>query len=272
MNRLGALALLGRRWLFSHPHKRDSRMAELHAGKSALVTGGGRGIGASIARRLASEGAHVTLTYVGSSGETDRVVREIQSAGGQARALEADARQIKASAAAVAAVVADQGRLDILVSNAGINVSKSIGDLTDDDYAAVFDINVRANFEIIRAASAVMAKGGRIIAITATIANDYFAPGLALYGASKAAVNGLVQGWSRDLGPKGITVNAIVPGPIDTDMNPDHSWLAMRLKKRVPLGRYGHPDEVASLASYLSSDEAEFITGARIVVDGGMTA
>ncbi len=247
-------------------------MVRPHEGKRALVTGGGRGIGAAIVRRLASEGAHVTLTYVGSSGEADRVVRDVQSAGGQAVAIEADARQVGASAAAVAAVVASEGGLDILVSNAGINVSKPIADLTNDDYAAVFDINVRANFEIIRAASTVMTRGSRIIAVTATIANDYFAPGLALYGASKAAVNGLVQGWSRDLGPQGITVNAIVPGPIDTDMNPDHSWLAMRLKKRVPLGRYGQPDEIASLTSYLSSEEAGFITGARVVVDGGMTA
>lgn len=247
-------------------------MGRPHEGKRALVTGGGRGIGAAIARRLASDGAHVTLTYVGSSRDADRVVRGIQSAGGQARAVEADARQVGASAAAVAALANDLGGLDILISNAGVNVSKPIADLTDDDYAAVFDINLRANFEIMRAASTVMKKGGRIIAITATIANDYFAPGLALYGASKAAVNGLVQGWSRDLGPKGITVNAIVPGPIDTDMNPDHSWLAHRLKKRVPLGRYGQPDEIASLASYLSSEEAGFITGARIVVDGGMTA
>ncbi|MEL7117113.1 MAG: SDR family NAD(P)-dependent oxidoreductase, partial [Pseudomonadota bacterium] len=210
-----------------------------HEGKRALVTGGGRGIGAAIARRLASDGAHVTITYVGPPAEADALVTEIRAAGGGARAIEADAREVGASAGAVADVVADQGGLDILVCNAGINISKPINDLTDDDYAAVFDINVRANFEIIRAASKVMTKGGRIIAITATIANDYFAPGLALYGASKAAVNGLVQGWSRDLGPRGITVNAIVPGPIDTDMNPDHSWLARRLKKRVPLGRYG---------------------------------
>lgn len=247
-------------------------MARPHNGKRALITGGGRGIGAAIARRLASEGAHVTLTYVGSPSEADRLVSEINATGGQARAIEADAREVGAGAAAVAAVVADQGGLDILICNAGINISKPIDDLTDDDYAAVFDINVRANFEIMRAASKVMPSGGRIIAITATISDDYFAPGLALYGASKAAVNGLVQGWSRDLGPRGITVNAVVPGPIDTDMNPDHSSLAQWLKERVPLGRYGTPDEIASMVSYIASVEAGFITGARLIVDGGMTA
>lgn len=142
----------------------------------------------------------------------------------------------------------------------------------DDDYAVVFDINVRANFEVMRAASNVMIRGGRINAITAAIANDHFAAGLALYGVRKAAVNGLVQGWSRDLGPKGITENAIVPRPIDTDMNPDRSWYALRLKKRVPLCRHGQPKEIASLVSHLAGDEAGFFTGARIVVDGGMTS
>ena len=148
-----------------------------HQGKNVLITGGGRGIGAAIARRFASEGAHVTLTYVGSPAEANKVVNEIAAGGGHACAIEADARKIGASAAAVAAVVADQGSLDILVSNAGISISKPIGDLTDDDYAAVFDINVRANIEVMRAASKVMTRGGRIIAITATISNDYFAPG-----------------------------------------------------------------------------------------------
>ncbi len=247
-------------------------MSRLHEGKSALITGGGRGIGAAIARRLAAEGAHVTVTYVGPSTEASTLVAQIEADGGAAHALEADARKIGASAAAVADVVARHGGLDILVCNAGINIAKPIEEVSDDDYAAVFDINVRANFEVIRAASQVMAPGARIIAITATIANDYFAPGLALYGASKAAVNALVQGWSRDLGPKGITINAIVPGPIDTDMNPDNTALAAWLKERVPLGRYGTPGEIAALTSFLAGPDAGYITGARLIVDGGMTA
>ncbi|WP_434053627.1 MAG: SDR family oxidoreductase [Roseibium sp.] len=241
-------------------------------GKSALVTGASRGIGAVIARRLAADGAHVTLTYASSSGAADAVVTEIKNSGGQARAIAADARQSGASANAVADTVAHQGGLDILVSNAGINISKPIEHLSDDDYEAVFDINVRASFEIIRAASAQMRPGGRIVAVTATIANSYFAPGLALYGASKAAVNGLVQGWSRDLGPKGIAINAIVPGPIDTDMNPDGTELSGFLKSQVPLGRYGRSEEIAALAAFLVGPEAGFITGSRIIIDGGLTA
>ena len=247
-------------------------MTHTLAGKSALVTGGSRGIGAVIAKRLAAQGAAVTLTYGASRGASDGVVQEITDAGGQARAIAADAREIGASAAAVADTVAHQGGLDILVSNAGINIIKPIDQFMDEDFEAVFDVNVRASFEVIRAAAGEMKEGGRIVAVTATIANSFFAPGLAIYGASKAAVNALVQGWSRDLGPRGITINAVVPGPVDTDMNPDQTDLAEWLKGQVPLGRYGKSEEVAALVSFLVGPEASFITGARMIVDGGLTA
>lgn len=241
-------------------------------GKSALVTGGSRGIGAVIAKKLAAQGAAVTLTYAASSGAADAVAQEIIDAGGQARAIAADAREIGASAAAVSDTVAHQGGLDILVSNAGVNIIKPIDQYLDEDFEAVFDVNVRASFEVIRAAAAEMKEGGRIVAVTATIANSFFAPGLAVYGASKAAVNAFVQGWSRDLGPRGITINAVVPGPVDTDMNPDQTDLAEWLKGQVPMGRYGKSEEVAALVSFLVGPEASFITGARMIVDGGLTA
>ncbi len=241
-------------------------------GKSALVTGGSRGIGAVIAKRLAAQGAAVTLTFGASRGAADAVVQDITKAGGQARAIAADAREVGASAAAVANTVAHQGGLDILVSNAGINIIKPIDQYLDEDFEAVFDINVRASFEVIRAAAAEMREGGRIVAVTATIANSFFAPGLAVYGASKAAVNAFVQGLSRDLGPRGITINAVVPGPVDTDMNPDKTDLAEWLKGQVPLGRYGKSEEIAALVSFLAGPEASFITGARMIVDGGLTA
>lgn len=247
-------------------------MTQFLAGKSALVTGGSRGIGAVIAKRMAAQGAAVTLTYGSSSTAAEAVVREITDVGGTARAIAADARTVGASAAAVADTVSHQGGLDILVSNAGINISKPIDQYSDEDYEAVFGINVRASFEVMRAAAAQMTQGGRIVAVTATIANDFFAPGLAVYGASKAAVNAFVQGWSRDLGPRGITINAVVPGPIDTDMNPDRTEIAEFLKARVPLGRYGTADEVASAVLFLAGADASFITGTHLIVDGGLTA
>lgn len=247
-------------------------MTKTLAGKSALVTGGSRGIGAVIAKRLAAQGAEVTLTYGASRGAAESVVSEITQLGGKARAIAADARVKGASAAAVTDTAAHQGGLDILVSNAGINISKPIDQFYDEDFDAVFGVNVRASFEIIREAASLMGEGGRIVAVTATIANSMFAPGLAVYGASKAAVNAFVQGWSRDLGPRGITINAVVPGPVDTDMNPDQTDLAEWLKGQVPLGRYGKAEEVAALVSFLVGPEASYITGARMIVDGGLTA
>ncbi|MEL6448517.1 MAG: SDR family oxidoreductase [Pseudomonadota bacterium] len=241
-------------------------------GKSALVTGGNRGIGAAIARRLAADGAAVTITYASSSAAANDVVASILKDGGIAQALKADAREPGASAGAVRASAEFQDGLDILVSNAGINISKPLDDLSLEDYESVFAINVRASMEVIQAAGQTMSAGGRIICVSATIANDFFAPGLGLYGASKAALNAFVQGWSRDLGPKGITINAIVPGPFDTDMNPDGSELSGWLKQKVSLGRYGQPSECASLAAFLAGPEAAFITGSRIIIDGGLTA
>lgn len=245
-------------------------MTKVLEGKRALITGASRGIGAAIAKRLAAQGANVTLTYVGSKDAAEAVAAEIKTSGGVARTVQADAMTPGASRAAVLDVVEATGGIDILVSNAGVNISKPLDNIEDADYETVFGINVRANLELIRAASELMTPGGRVILITATIANSYFAPGLGLYGASKAAANGFVQGWSRDLGPKGITINAVVPGPIDTDMNPADTELADHLRSMVPLGRYGTPDEVAALTAFLAGPDAGFITGARMIIDGGM--
>ena len=241
-------------------------------GKIAIVTGGNRGIGAAISKRLATDGAFVTLTYRGGADAAKSVVDEISSFGGRAQAIQTDARTPGASAAMVEQVKDQCGSVDVLVSNAGINISKPLDELSLEDYESVFSVNVRASMEVIQAAGRVMDPGGRVISVSATIANDFFAPGLGLYGASKAALNGFVQGWSRDLGPKGITINAIVPGPFDTDMNPDGTDLSDWLKERVSLGRYGKPEECAALASFLAGPEASFITGARLIIDGGLTA
>ncbi|MEM6929971.1 MAG: SDR family oxidoreductase, partial [Myxococcota bacterium] len=207
-----------------------------------------------------------------SQAAAEAVVAQITKAGGRARAIQADAGLPGAGAAAVADTVQHQGGLDILVSNAAVNVGGVLTELQDDDYEKVFGINVRGSLEVIRASAHHLGSGGRIVVISATIANHFFAPGLGLYGASKAALNAFVQGWSRDLGPRGITINAVVPGPIDTDMNPGQTELADWLRSQVPLGRYGTSDEVAALTAFLVGPEAGFITGARIIIDGGLTA
>ena len=240
-------------------------------GKAALVTGGSRGIGEAIARRLSHEGASVVVTYVGPSDEADAVVADITRSGGIAHAIHADASVPGDGTAAVAETVARLGGLDIVINNAGVMLSRELDATDDDAYNTTFDVNVRGPLELVRAASAHMSDGGRIVVISATIANDMFAPGLALYGASKAAVNAFVQGWARDLGPRGITVNAVVPGPIDTDMNPADSGLADHLRSMMALDRYGRPEEVAALTAFLAGPEAGFITGARMIIDGGLT-
>ncbi len=246
-------------------------MTQALYGKTALVTGGSRGIGAAIAKRLAGDGAAVVLTYAGSEKAASEVVSEIEASGGQARAIRANAKEPGAGAAVVDDVVSNEGSIDILVNNAGINIMKPLGEILDEDYEAVFNVNVRGTLEVVRAASRHMTEGGRIIFVTATIANDFFAPALGLYGASKAAANAFVQGWCRDLGPRGITINAVVPGPIDTDMNPQESDLGQRLHEMVPLGRHGSPEEVAALAAFLAGPEASFITGSLMIIDGGMS-
>lgn len=245
-------------------------MSQSLEGKVALVTGGSRGIGAAIAKRLAVEGATIVLTYAGSKRAADDVVSEIGLNGGRARAIQANAMERGAGTAAVESVIAEEGALDILVNNAGVNIMKPLEAIEDEDYETVFGVNVRGTLDVVRAASRRMEDGGRIIVVTATIANGFFAPTLGLYGASKAAANAFVQGWCRDLGPKGITINAVVPGPIDTDMNPENSDLGRRLHDMVPLGRHGTPEEVAALTAFLAGPESSFITGSLMVIDGGM--
>ena len=183
------------------------------------------------------------------------MVAAIVGSGGKARAIQANAMEPGAGALAVDDVIQNEGALDILVNNAGVNIMKPLEAIEDEDYETVFGVNVRGTLDVVRAGARHMEAGGRIIVVTATIANGFFAPTLGLYGASKAAANAFVQGWCRDLGPKGITINAVVPGPINTDMNPEESELGQRLHQMVPLGRHG-TDEVAALTAFLAGPES----------------
>jgi 3-oxoacyl-[acyl-carrier protein] reductase len=240
--------------------------------KRALVTGGSRGIGAAIVKRLAREGAHVALTYVSKPEEADKTAAAAKALGVRALAIQADSADAEAVIAAVERTAREFGGLDILVNNAGIAKMAPIDAFSLNDFDRTFAVNVRAVFVATQAAVKHMKEGGRVINIGSCNAERMpFAAG-AVYAMSKSALVGLVQGLSRDLGPRGITINNVQPGPVDTDLNPANSDFAEMLKKLMALPRYGHVDEVAAMVAYLAGPEAGFVTGASLTIDGGFTA
>ena len=235
----------------------------------ALVTGGSRGIGAGIVRRLASDGASVAFTYSSSEEKALQLLREIESAGGKALALKADSGSAKELRAAVARTTEALGPLDIFVSNAGIATLGTIDIYSLEDFDRMVAINVRAAFVGIQAAAQEMNDGGRIVIIGSITAIRTAFPGASVYSMTKAALAGLVRGAAIDLAPRAITVNNVQPGPTATDMGSPHAEL---VKTLIPLKRIGDVSEVASFVSYLASDEAGFITGASLTIDGGYVA
>jgi 3-oxoacyl-[acyl-carrier protein] reductase len=247
-------------------------MSNRFEGKKAIVTGGSRGIGAAIAKRLAAEGADVAITYAGNTQAADLTVAAITAAGRRGHAIQADAADARAQAAAIDQAIDSLGGLDILVHNAGVFEMAPVGESDSAAFERIFAVNVSGVQAGTAAAVPRISDGGRIIIIGSINAHHSFAPGLAPYGASKAAVAGLARGWARDLASRGILVNVVQPGPIDTDMNPADGAIADMFKPLIPLGRYGHADEIASLTAFLASDEAGFITGTTIDIDGGLSS
>ncbi|HLO49090.1 MAG TPA: 3-oxoacyl-ACP reductase family protein [Kamptonema sp.] len=247
-------------------------MTKTLSGKVALVTGGSRGLGAAIAKRLAHDGAAVALTYTSSPQKADEVVRDIEAAGGKALAIRADSADVEAVKHSVAETVNALGRLDILVNNAGVATLAAIEQFSMDEFDRLIAVNVRGVFVATQEAIRHMGEGGRIIMIGSVNSDSAPFAGLSVYALTKGAIASFTRGLARDLGPRGITVNNIQPGPIDTDMNPADGDFAEGLKKLVALGRYGRDNEVASMVSYLASPEAAFVTGASLKIDGGFTA
>ena len=241
-------------------------------GKIALITGGSRGIGAAIAKRLAADGANVAITYTKGADAAASVVKEIERGGRKAIAIQADATDADAVEAAVERTVATFGRLDILVNNAGTAIPKTFEETTLEELDRLIDINVRGTFVATQAALKHMKSGGRIIMIGSSVGERVVVPGLVPYSATKGAVKMFTQGLSREVGSRGITVNNIQPGPIDTDLNPAAGEWAVPQKAATALDRYGHVEEVAALVAFVAGAEASYITGANLTVDGGTNA
>jgi 3-oxoacyl-[acyl-carrier protein] reductase len=241
-------------------------------GRRALVTGGARGIGAAIVRRLAADGAKVVFTFSSSEAESKALVAEVTAAGGKAVALRADSSDPEQVTDAVQQAVALLDGLDILVNNAGVGFFGNLETLTLDEFDRTVAVNVRGTYCAIKAASPHLGERGRIINIGSIFNDRLSIPELAVYTMTKGAIAGLTRGLTRELAPRGITINNVQPGPTDTDMNPEASELADDLKKLTPLGRYGRPPEVASVVSYLASVESGYVTGVNWNVDGGYAA
>ncbi|MDM5072284.1 MULTISPECIES: 3-oxoacyl-ACP reductase family protein [Aeromonas] len=242
------------------------------SGQVAFVQGGSRGIGAAIVKRLARDGAAVAFTYVSSARKAEEIVATITAAGGKALAIRADSADAASLQHAIHQTVTTFGRLDILVNNAGVLVWGNIEELTLDDLDRTLAVNIRSVFVACQEAAHHMGKGGRIINIGSTNADRIPMAGGSVYAMSKSALVGLTKGMARDLGPRGITVNNVQPGPVDTDMNPADGESAEQLKGMMALARYGKDEEIASFVAYLAGPEAGYITGASLTIDGGFSA
>jgi 3-oxoacyl-[acyl-carrier protein] reductase len=247
-------------------------MSKKLEGKIALITGGSRGIGAAIAKRLAADGANVAITYTKGADAAALVVKEIERVGRKAIAIQADAIDANAVKAAVEKTVATFGRLDVLVNNAGTAIPKTFEETTLEEFDRVLDINVRGVFLATQAALKHMKSGGRIIMIGSAVGERVVVPGLVPYAATKGAVKIFTQALSREVGSRGITVNNVQPGPIDTELNPAAGDWAVPQKTATALNRYGHVDEIAAMVAFVAGPESSYITGANLTVDGGMNA
>jgi 3-oxoacyl-[acyl-carrier protein] reductase len=253
--------------------KKEQTMTQTLQSKRALVTGGSRGIGAAIVKRLAAEGAHVALTYVGSPEKAIETVNAAKVFGIKSIAIPADSADASALVNAVERTVSELGGIDILVNNAGILAFAPIDDVALADLDRTLAVNVRAVFVATQAAVRHMKEGGRIINTGSTNADRMAVGGGAVYAMSKSALQGLVRGLARDLGARGITINNVQPGPINTDSNPDDGPAAEMLKKQFnAIPRFGCPEEVAGMVAYLAGPEASYITGTSLTIDGGYSA
>ncbi len=249
-----------------------SLSSNMLSGKVALVTGGSRGIGAGIVKRLAREGAAVAFTYAASHVKAQQLAQSIEAGGGRVLVIHADSADAAAVQSAIDQTVENFGRLDVFVNNAGILLGGTIDQVSLHDLDEMLAVNVRSVYVGIQAAARHMAEGGRIVTIGSVVAQRSAFPGSSTYSMTKSAVAGLVRGVAVDLAPRGITVNNVQPGPTATDMNPLDGPRAEIIRNLLPVKRFGTDDEIAGLVAYLASPEAGFVTGASLTIDGGYLA
>lgn len=243
-----------------------------HAGKTALVTGGARGIGSGIVRRLAAEGAQVTFTYASAKPEADALEATVSAAGGDAMGIQVDSADRAEIRDAISSIVAREGRLDVVVSNAGGGTLKPVQELSDEEIDRMIAVNIRGTLDTIRFAAPHLQDGGRIITIGSVTSTHFPNDISSLYGMTKGAIASLVRGMSRELGPRGITINNVQPGPVDTPANPASGPAGDALRATIPVGRFGTVEEVAALVSHLAGEEGAYINGASLDIDGGYSA
>ncbi|GAA6132141.1 SDR family oxidoreductase [Halopseudomonas sabulinigri] len=239
--------------------------------KVALVTGASRGIGAEIARRLAADGFAVAINYANSAAEANKLVSELRAAGAQAVAIQADMAQPEQVRALFTQCEQQLGALDVLVNNAGIMQTMPLADTTDELFAQTFAVNVQGVFACLREAATRLNEGGRIINLS-TSALALKMPGYAIYNASKAAVEAMTQVFSKELRGRQITVNAVAPGPVETELflNGKTVEMVQRLAHMAPLERLGQPEDIAAVVSFLASAEGGWINGQVLRANGGI--
>ena len=242
--------------------------------KTALVTGGTRGIGEAIVRRLAADGAHIAFTYAKSSAAAQKLADELSKAHGiKIKAYASDATNPANMATLAASVLKDFDSVDILVNNAGIFTAMgAVGEISPTEFEELYAVNVRSTFHLTNALAAKMKKGSRIINIGSCLGERAIGAGMSVYNSSKFAIAGLTRSWAHDLAPRGILVNAVQPGNTNTDMNPDEGEFAEGRKKTIPLGRYGTPAEIAGAVAFFAGADSSYITGETLTVDGGVNA
>jgi 3-oxoacyl-[acyl-carrier protein] reductase len=241
-------------------------------GKVALVTGGSRGIGAAIAKRLAEEGADVAITYSSAHQAAKEVVSVIETLNVRGLAIRADSGNEAETKEAISQVVQNLGGLDILVNNAGVITFSPVDEVALADFDRTIAINIRGAFVAAQSAARVMKDGGRIINIGSVFAERIPVAGFSVYTMTKSAIVGLTRGLARDLGTRGITVNNVQPGPIDTEANPADGVYAENMRAHLAVSSYGRPEEVGGMVVYLASPEARFVTGTSLTIDGGFAA